>query len=123
MMQEDTQKNIYRSSIVLGLLVIITSLLLKHKDIAIGFFFGAIISIINFGLLKLHIKNLVRTRRDFRYIIFFIGYLSRYLLMALALWIAINKGWEIFWSLASGLFAIRIAIFLETFRSCKRQAR
>ena len=117
------EKNIYRTSILFGLAVIIPSVLLRHNDIAAGFCFGAIISIINFGLLKLNIKNLVSAKTGFRYIMFFIGYLSRYILMALALWIAINKSWEAFWSLAAGLFIVRVAIFLTNLKPCRKQVK
>ena len=106
------EKKIIIASLVLILVVMTISLILRRKDICVGFLIGGAISVLNFEVLKLHIKNLISAKSRFRYIIFFIGYLARYAIMALALWIAINKGFGYFWSVAVGLFAVRIAILL-----------
>jgi hypothetical protein len=119
---ENLEKRIFKTAALFIFAVITISIILKRYDIMMGFFAGGVISLINFQLLKLNIKNLIGAKGGFRYIMFFIGYLSRYLLMAAALWVSINKGFGYFWSLAAGLFVIRAAIFINGLKPCKKPA-
>ncbi len=110
---DNLEKKIIISSLILIFIVALISLIIKRKDIASGFLIGGSISLFNFGILKLNIKNFISAKSKLRYIIFLMGYLIRYLIMAVALWIAINRGFGYFWSVAAGLFLVRIAILLN----------
>lgn len=117
---DDVEKKIIISSLTLMIIVAGISLLLRRRDICVGFLAGSGISFMNLQVLKLHLKNLINAKSRFRYIIFFTGYLLRYAVMGLALWVAINKGFGYFWSLAAGLFVVRTAIFLTGIKTDAR---
>ena len=117
------EKKIIGLVLLLICLVGISALVLKRPDISVGFLSGGLISIFNFQFLKMHIHNLISAKSRFRYIIFFIGYSLRYVIMACALWLAINRGFGYFWSLAAGLFAVRISIFFNGIKNHAKPGR
>ncbi|UCC95204.1 MAG: ATP synthase subunit I [Candidatus Omnitrophota bacterium] len=76
-----------------------------------GLLLGTVVSIINFLLLERQIKAIVGEKK-FLFFSFF-GYIIRYLLMALALFLSIRIDLYMFFGAALGLFMVRLGIYGE----------
>lgn len=111
----ELEGRLIKMAALIGAVIIIALLLLRRYHIAIGLLTGTLVSIVNFKLLS---KDVIKKASQNNRKIFLgiaEGYFLRYGLMAIVLIIAARKGIYYFLGAALGLFAIRLAIFIDTF--------
>ena len=115
MTTQELEKRIYIKALLLGVLVGIAGLILGFFMFSIGIVVGTLTSMLNFKLLAIRTNILTssgKTPNPF----FVIGsYLFRLIIMGAVLWVAINKGLELFLGACLGLFTVTLAIYAETF--------
>lgn len=107
------EEKLIKLAFILSAVIIAVSLYFKRYEFAAGLIIGTFVSVVNFKLLAREVvKKAQNTRRLF---LIYPGYILRYGLMAAALIISAKKGIYYFSGVALGLFAIRMAIFTDTF--------
>ena len=114
-MVEDLKDSITNISFLLGLVISLIALIFKRLDFSIGIMLGTLTSILTFRLLAKNVESILRSRIGrvaFRSIG---GYFFRFAIMATVLWTAINRSLLCFTGAAIGLFAVRIAIYINAY--------
>lgn len=112
---KELEGRLIKEAALIGGIVVAALLILQRYNLSTGILIGTLVSIVNFKLLA---RDVVKKTSQSTQMMFFRisgGYILRYGLMAIALIIAAKKGVYYFLGVAIGLFAIRIAIFIDTF--------
>ncbi len=113
-MADNIRQRIEKKALFIGAIMILGGLILKQPGFGMGVALGALTSILNFRLIAKKVE-LITAQQGQNPAVFFIGYLFRYLLMGIILWVCINRGLPYFSGAACGLFAIRLAIYADSF--------
>jgi hypothetical protein len=101
---------------LIGFVLVVTTFVF-NRFLSLGLALGTVLSIMNFKLLKRHLVKKITSGQVARPGAGIVFYLTRYVIIGLALWLAIERDLFMFWGLALGLFMVRLAIYLEIFLS------
>ena len=113
-MAEDIRVSIEKKAFIVGVAAALAGVIFRQVGFSMGIALGTLISLLNFRLLAKKVE-LAAAGQGYNPAVFFLGYIFRYLLMGLTLWVCINRGLTYFVGAACGLFAIRIAIYADSF--------
>ena len=106
----DLRNRVIKKAALYAVIVFAVSFFIK-RQFSIGLLLGGLVSILNFLLLAKQVESFASGKK---FLVFgFFGYIIRYLLMGLVLFIAIKIDLWAFFGCALGLFMIRIAIYAE----------
>lgn len=114
-MIRDLKDSITNISFLLGIILSLIGLIFKKFDFSIGILLGTLTSILTFRLLAKNIEGMVKSSTGKVAFKAMGGYFFRLAIMAVVLWTAINKSIICFVGAALGLFATRIAIYINTY--------
>lgn len=112
-MADNIKQGIEKKALLIGAIVALAGAPFKLFGFSIGVVLGALISVFNFRLLAKKVELIAAGIGKPAAI--FLGYIFRYILMGIVLWICINRGFSYFLGAACGLFAIRVAIYIDSF--------
>lgn len=102
-------------ALCIGIAAAFILLPLKNNAVTLGLCLGTGVSVLNFGMLTNEAIKKSSRALDGKMGIFPFGHLLRYAFIAVALFVAAEKGTFYFLGAALGLFTVRSAIFLDTF--------
>jgi hypothetical protein len=113
---------IFKRCLFIALIAVSISFLLGQKDFASGLIFGSLISLTIFSLLYKYVLALRGLNLPEKKRFIMPRALLIYMIMGITLFIAIKKGLPVFLGAACGIFSLKIAVFMELFRSRGCQA-
>lgn len=104
---EDLKNKVIKKALIVSGIIFLASVFIK-PEFSLGLLIGAMISVVNFFLLAQQVKKVVEGK--FLFFSFF-GYIIRYLLMAVALYVSIRINIWVFVGCAVGLFMVRLGMY------------
>lgn len=113
-MVDNIAQDIKKKAFFMGMMVALGGIIFGQFGFSIGILLGTLMSILNFIMLEKKMKIIAASASGSgrnNPTSLFLNYIFRYLLMALALWICINRGLSYFLGAALGLFTIRLGIY------------
>lgn len=114
-MIEKLKNSVTNISFLLGLSISLVSLIFKKIDFSIGIILGTLTSVLTFRLLAKNVEGILKSSRKAVAFKSVGGYFFRLAIMAIVLWAAINRSLVCFIGAAIGLFATRMAIYINAF--------
>lgn len=111
---DSIKRNIIKKALCIGAFMILAGVIARHIAFSIGAIAGTLMSIANFIILAKKVKLMAASGGN-NAAAFFLSYIFRYFFMAVVLWVCINRGLAYFLGAACGLFAIRLAIYVDSF--------
>ena len=108
--------NVLKKLFLFMLGVCLASLAFGQKEFSLGFFVGGMLSMATFALLYKYVLEMRNFPASGRKIFIMARSLLIYLIMGLALFIAIKKGIATFLGAAAGFISLKIAIFIQAFQ-------
>ncbi|MCK4463023.1 MAG: ATP synthase subunit I [Candidatus Omnitrophica bacterium] len=114
-MIEKLKNSVTNISFLLGLVISLIGLFFKKLDFSIGIMLGTLTSILTFRLLAKNVEGILKSKTSMVAFKSMGGYFFRLIIMAAVLWFAINKSLVCFIGAAIGLFATRIAIYINSY--------
>jgi hypothetical protein len=110
----DLRNRVIKKALLYAGVVFVISFFIK-RQFSIGLVLGSLVSILNFLLLAKQVESFTSGKK---FLVFgFFGYIIRYLLMGLALFIAIKIDLWAFFGCGLGLFMIRLAVYAVTLKA------
>jgi hypothetical protein len=114
----ELKTDIIRRALLIGILLAAGALFFKWQ-LSLGILAGSLISIFNFHLIYKRVLKITSVSGSNFMFAHLAGYIFRYALMALALYLAIKIDFFLFVGLAAGLFMIRVTIYLKMFKQTR----
>jgi len=108
---QEIKTELSKKAFIIGATPALIALLFGKYFLGLGLLLGSLVSIFNLNLLAKKIEDVSQNR--IRLVSFILGYLGRYLLMGIVLFVAIRNSLTTFLGVALGLFSVRFAIYSE----------
>ncbi|BDU50008.1 ATP synthase subunit I [Haliovirga abyssi] len=113
-------KNVIKKAVVVTLVLIIYGLIIKEPSIYFGMASGCIISILNFYLLINDTKKYIAISNKVQRIAF-AGYLKRYAISGILLFIMIKIGIDYFFGAVLGILLVKFIILFTQFYNIAKE--
>lgn len=119
-MMDETLKNIMKKAVVATLVLTVYGLIIKKPSIYFGMVSGCMVSILNFYLLIKDTKKYIAISNKAQRIAF-AGYLKRYFISGILLFIMIKIGVDYFFGAVLGILLVKFIILFTQFYNIAKE--